>query len=135
VSDSRDRLVDDDVRVFLRTCIDDFEQLELLRLLVEHRGRTLAREEIASLVSIRPFEIQDVLDALLARGLISLGPGPRDVAYRVEDRELDHRVSKVLRAWREDQLGIIRFMNETARTRADSLTLKLFADAFILRGK
>lgn len=130
--DSHKPPLDDAVRRFLRSNVTDFDQLEILRLLVE-RGEVMLRDAIAEQLSIRSSEVRDALSSLAGKGLVRHlpGPGAAGALYHVEDAKTDALVHRVLQVWQQDRLAVIRFMNEIALERA----LRLFADAFVLRGK
>ncbi len=137
MQDPNPRRLDDDIRSFIRRYIANFEELEILRVLHEARGRFVARDDVADRLVLRPSDVQEAFRALSKHGFLVLNDerGVACAAYQVEDPELDEHVRRALRAYEDNRLEVIRVMNTIAREHGDSLVLQLFSNAFKMQRK
>jgi DNA-binding IclR family transcriptional regulator len=125
----------EDVQKLLRDHIESYEQLELLVLLrteLDHRWTVdalSARFRIpASLASL-------ALDELQTAGFVEpRGHGPeKQYAYLTQSNHVEATLERLIQAYREYPIPILRQMSANAIERVRTAALRRFADAFILR--
>ena len=117
------------LRVFLHSCIESIEQVELLMIL---RGseRTRTAREIADALRVSVGAARSDLETLAARGLLEVHVG-EETGYRYAPKsdELSRYCDLLAESYVTSRQAVLGFVATESR-----LSIKRFADAFKLRG-
>jgi predicted ArsR family transcriptional regulator len=129
--------IEEDVRAFLRTHIESYEQLEVLVAMHQARDVAWIAEEIAAKVRVPVMAATEVLDGLVLQGVLELSTRSPVPTYRLgsRDRARADLAARVARAYVERRLAVIKLMNANALERMRVSALARFSDAFLLGGK
>jgi predicted transcriptional regulator len=127
-------MMDDEVRAFVRDCIDSFESLEILLLLQRERNACTV-EELCGRLKTRAPLIDDALASLLRAGLVNAAGRNVLTSYRYanEDPRRDAIVRALERVYRDEPIQILQLMSSNAIKRLRNSTIRAFANAFVVR--
>lgn len=117
-----------ELRVFIHSCIESIEQVELL-LLMRGSERMRTARDVASELGISVPRARSDLETLAARGLLEVRVG-EEIAYRYRPRsdELARYCDVLARCYITSRQALLGFVAADSR-----LSIKRFADAFRLR--
>jgi predicted ArsR family transcriptional regulator len=117
-----------DLRVFLHTCIESIEQVELL-LLMRGSERMRTAREIASELRVSVAVARREVETLAARGLLEVRVG-EEIAYRYRPKseDLARYCDLLAQYYITSRQAVLRFVADESR-----LSIKKFSDAFKLR--
>lgn len=120
----------DDVKKFLYENVESIDQLEVLRLLGEDRGKEWPLAELAVAVQTTPQALRAHLAAMQARGLLTTEQRGTDLLCRfgVGPTASEVMVNRLLQLYKERPVTMIKLVYERP---ADPL--RDFADAFRVR--
>lgn len=123
-------MIPDHIKKFVDQNIETIDQLEILRVLSEHRTQEWSVLHLSREVQAQPGVITNHLAALKSRGLLtSIARGQETLwMYTAQTPELDKSVQDLLQCYQERPVTMIRMVYAKA---ADAL--KTFADAFRIR--
>jgi hypothetical protein len=115
-------VVPEPVRVFLRAQIESYEELEVLLLVREQRGRWCSASQIGALGSATLMAPAEALERLYRRGLLAVRDEPPDVRYQYDpsDRALVERVDELALVYRDNPLEVMKLMTQNAVERVRS---------------
>ncbi len=131
-----DRELPDDVQMLLRERIHSLEQLEIVLLVRKLHEQDWTVDAVGKSVSLPTVDVVDVLEHLQTAGLLTCRREGRLVVYRYQlaPPEVEAAVDTLARLYRETPLSVIRVLNANAIDRVRTGAIKMFADAFVIRG-
>ncbi|HEX8824780.1 MAG TPA: hypothetical protein VF794_32975 [Archangium sp.] len=119
----------EDVRRLIGDHIESVEQLEILLLLYQHRGRVWTAETVARELRIAPISAGERMDDLVHSAIVARGQGsPVEYRYAPESQKLDVAVAGLATAYSERRVTVINFIFSKPVDK-----IRTFADAFRLR--
>lgn len=121
----------EDVARFLYDHVESIDQLEILRVLGEERGKPWNSDDLAAVVQADPRSVRSHIEAMHARGLIEKVAGQAaglSCRYGPRTPELENMVARLLQIYRERPVSMIKLVYERAKD-----PLRAFADAFRIR--
>jgi DNA-binding MarR family transcriptional regulator len=127
--------VPDDVRTLLRTRIETYEQIEVLRILQSDPQREWTSAELGEQLHLAPQFVEIALEALDAREFVrrsARGIGRRS-RYSPANAEIKASVERLLHEYRERPLRVIQLISAYAIERVRTGALRAFAEAFVLK--
>jgi hypothetical protein len=127
----------DEVRIFMREQIDEYEQLEILLLLHGDRRSKWNATSVSEQLRV-PREIsQAALELLQTRHLVTAVKEGDAVWYQCTcgDTKVERTLDSLARAYADDRLAVMQVMNANAIERVRTAAIRTFADAFVLRSK
>ncbi len=129
--------VDEGIQEFLRARIESFEQLETLFLLQKHRDRVWSPHQVSEELKIDGDEARRALQHLNRTKLLDLRKeGEADsFIYGPESLSLSETVDRLLAAYDDARLKIVRLVGKNALERIRTNALRVFADSFVLGRK
>lgn len=131
--------LDEGVQALLRERIEAFEHLEILRKLHRQPDERWAPQAIADQLRISYALAEAALEHLTRHQLLATSSSPGEegplFAYSPKDPALATTVDKLVRAYDDSILEIMKLMSANAIERARTKALHFFADAFILGKK
>jgi len=127
--------VPDDVRTLLRTRIETYEQIEVLRVLQSDPQREWNSEELGEQLHLAPQFVEVALEALDSGGFVrrSAPEASRRGCYSPATAEIKASAERLLHEYRERPLRVIQLISTYAIERLRTGALRAFADAFVLR--
>jgi hypothetical protein len=125
----------EDTNRLLRDHIESYEQLELLILLRTEPNHLWTLEALSARLAIPAPLVSLALDGLRSSGLVETQTraGNKHHAYVVQSDRVEATVGRLIQAYRENPIPIIKQMSANAIERVRAGALSTFADAFILR--
>jgi hypothetical protein len=129
--------LDEGVKALLRERIEAFEHLEVLRKLHRQPEERWAPQTVADQLRISYAIAEAALEYLARHQLLATSSGedgPR-FAYSPKDPAVAANVDKLVRAYDDSIVEIMKLMSANAIERARTKALHFFADAFILGKK
>ncbi len=125
----------EDVRAFLRLRIENYEQLEILRLLNRQPEKLWSATELGEELRLSPELADAAAQALGAAGLVEHSMTEAVVRYGCyhADPLTKATVERVLQLYREQPLQILKLMSSNAIERVRTAALRAFADAFVVK--
>jgi DNA-binding MarR family transcriptional regulator len=127
--------VPDDVRILLRTRVETYEQIEVLRVLHSDPQREWNSEELGEQLHLAPQFVEVALEALHSGGFLRRSAreaGGRS-RYAPANEELKASAERLLHEYRERPLRVIQLISTYAIERVRTSAIRAFADAFILK--
>jgi hypothetical protein len=124
------------LRAFLIAHVENYEQLEALRLLCRSKvGLTAA--DVASALKLETLEAQQVLERLARSKLAERAAVGADDVFRYSPGtpELSSNVQLLLIAYDEDRVRLVELMTANAIERMRTTALRAFADGFRFGGR
>ncbi len=120
----------EDVTKFMNENVETIDQLEILRILGEDRGKEWDFVALASEVQATPQAVRAHLMAMNARGLLMTTTRGADLGcrYGASTPELENMVGRLLQMYKERPVTMIKMVYERAKD-----PLRAFADAFRIR--
>lgn len=118
------------VRDFLAEYVETFEELGAVVAVASAGGACPYATALAATRLAEP-EGAEVLDRLVARGLLAYSADRREVRAALDDP----RLAELAALYREDTVAVLRLMNSLAIDRVRLGATRLFADAFVFRRK
>lgn len=125
--------IPEDMRSFLLAHVESYEQLDVLALLRTQADRGLSAEEVADGTKVPLAAAETALEGLHESGILAQAHhrgGPR-FHYAPREPALDALVDRVLRAYRESPLGIVKLMSTNAIERVRTHAIRAFASSFV----
>jgi DNA-binding IscR family transcriptional regulator len=129
--------IPEDVRSFLLEHIESYAQLEVLALLRKQPARGFSSEAAAAEANLPESAAEAALDELRRSGVLELTVlnGRQGFRYRPRKPETDRTVARLLQAFEENPIAIVKLMNATAMERVRTSAMRAFANAFVLARK
>ncbi len=125
--DSANRLPPE-LRVFLHSCIESIEQVEILMIL-RGSGRARTARDVAGALREQPEAMRRELETLVARGLLDVEIGTEiGYRYRPRNEKLSGYCDLLAESYVSARADIWRFIATESH-----LSLKRFSDAFKLK--
>lgn len=127
-------MIPDDVQTLLRDCIESFEQLEILLLLLKRPGETWAPDAVATAIKLSLSE-DAAAEALAHLRRWNLIEGEARGRYRYNPaNRLDATIRALATVYEDERLEVMRLMNQNAIERVRTSALRAFSDAFFVGG-
>lgn len=129
--------IPEDIRLFLMEHVESYEQLDILALLRPQPERSFSCDDVAAATNISLAAAETALDGLQQSGILSGSAdrgGPR-FRYTPSDPGVDGLVERLLRAYKENPLGIVKLMSANAIERVRTYAIRAFANSFVLERK
>lgn len=129
--------IPEDMRSFLLAHVESYEQLDVLALLRTQADRGLSAEEVADGTKVPLAAAETALDGLHESGILAQSHHQGGPRFRYAPREpgLGALVDRILRAYRESPLGIVKLMSTNAIERVRTHAIRAFASSFVLERK
>ncbi len=124
-----------ELAALLRERIEDYEQLEILRLLQSDRTASWTVTDIAARLKLDAERIAAGLNELQKGGLIRSGQReePRRFSFAPATAELGLVIERLMALYDVQPIEIIKHMSANAIERVRTAALRAFADAFVIR--
>lgn len=118
----------EDVVGFLAEYVESVDQLEILRVLGENRQREWEATALCRVLQADPKTLESHLKALQARGLLTAAKRADGLAcrYSAGTPELEAKLSRLLKYYRERPVTMIRLVYDRARNPLRSLADKFW---------
>lgn len=129
--------IPEDIRLFLLEHVESYEQLDILALLRPQAERSFSADEVAGAANIALSAAEIALSGLHHGGILEGTPdagGPR-FRYAPRNPGIDGLVDRLLRAYKENPLGIVKLMSANAIDRVRNYAIRAFANSFVLERK
>lgn len=129
--------IPEDIRLFLLEHVESYEQLDILALLRPQADRSFSCDDIAGATGMSLSAVETALDGLRQGGILSgsADRGGQRFRYTPSDPEIDGLVERLLRAYKENPLGIVKLMSANAIERVRTYAIRAFANSFVLERK
>lgn len=129
--------IPEDVRSFLLEHIASYAQLEVLTLLQKQPARSFTPEVAALEANIPESAAETALEELHESGVLDVTArdGRDEFRYRPREPGMDRTVERLLVAFKENPIAIVKLMNATAMERVRTSAMRAFANAFVLGRK
>ncbi len=125
-----------DIAVLLRERIEDYEQLDILRLLQSDRTAAWTVTDIAERLKLDEERIAAGLNKL-EKGELIIRSGrqgePRKFSFAPASAELGLVVEQLIALYDVQPIEIVKHMSANAIERVRTAALRAFADAFVIR--
>jgi len=130
-------VISEDVQDFLREYIESYEQLGILVLLYAHPERSWDSASIASELRITEGIADEAVRFLCRENLLSVQVGAEALLFKYGPRppELDGLVGRLVQAYDEQRLEVMKLMTANAVQRVRTKALRKFADSFLVGRK
>ena len=115
----------DEIERFLSERVTTYDQLALLHLLVQGRGRAHLPGELSSALGMSPAAVATALEHLRASGLVRYGePVAGQATYEEEQGPETPLIESVMRVYETDRSSLMKILsqNAIARVRAKAAT-------------
>jgi len=124
-----------DVQKFLRARIASYEQLELLSIMRADQSASWTAETLCERLRATSSPLQDALEGLRSGGLVAarIEGNEKHYVYVPQTDDVEATISRLVAAYREYPIPIIKLMSANAIERLRTAALRTFADAFIVR--
>lgn len=125
----------EDVRILLRTRIETYEQIEILRILQRNPERQWSDAELGEQTHVALSLVETAIESLRSAGLVQRSPaaGGERSQYSPVTPEIRSSAEKLLMEYQERPLRIIQLITAHAIERVRTAALRAFADAFVLK--
>jgi len=125
----------EDVRLLLRTRIETYEQIEVLRVLHSDAKRGWSCAELGEQLHVAVQFVTAAVDALDSGGFVlrSARETGERVSYSPTSPEIKASAERLLQEYRARPLRIIQLISTYAIERVRTGALRAFADAFVLK--
>jgi DNA-binding IscR family transcriptional regulator len=135
--EAKDQPIDEEVRRLMSERIESFEHLQLLLHLHRHRERAWSAQELSDRLRIPSSTAESALEHLQRHQLLAASDGPDGpgFCYAPADATLASVVDRLVRAYDESLLELMKLMSHNAIERARTKALRFFSDAFVLGRK
>lgn len=126
----------DDLQQFLLENVATYEQLDVLLLLVRGgAGRGWSARAVADALGAASSEdCRVALEALTARGALTVGADSATFRYEPASAEVARHVTTLEQIYREDRAIVAMMMSTNAMERVRTSAIRTFAEAFRLKG-
>lgn len=119
-----------ELRQFIKGSLDSLEELEILLLLYKNSARQFSPEAVNQEIRSSLTSIQQRLDSLLRKNLVTMDESASSYRFRNGDQALTDIVSSLEKAYRERRLHVIELLYDPKMD-----TIKSFAEAFRIKGR
>jgi hypothetical protein len=129
--------IPEDVRSFLLDHIESYAQIEILALLRKQPDRSFSPEAAAAASNIPESAAEQALVDLHKSGVlvVTARSGRQEFRYDPRLPATDRTVERLLQAFGDNPIAIVKLMNATAMERVRTSAMRAFANAFVLRSK
>ena len=128
------QLIDEGVQRLMCERIESFEHLQILMHLHQHPTHACSAQDLVDQLRFPASTAEAALEHLRRQQLLAVEQGPDGpvFSYRPADETLSGAVDRLVRAYDESLLEIMKLMSNNAIERARTKALRFFSDAFIL---
>lgn len=131
--------IDEGVRALLLERIEAFEHLELLRRMHRKPDQRWTPQDVTEQLRVSQTIAEAALDHLVKQQLVAAAPAEGEegflFSYQPQDPVLAATVDRLVQAYDDSILEIMKLMSANAIERARNKALRFFSDAFILGKK
>ncbi|HVO89353.1 MAG TPA: hypothetical protein VMV45_12485 [Casimicrobiaceae bacterium] len=127
--------VPEDVRKLLYEHVHTYEQLETLMALQLLPQRELSLEEIATAARLTAESATEALRELQRFGIVAVARSGSPPGYSRTAGDLEPVLDRLVLAYEEHRLEVIKLMNANAIERMRTGVLRAFSDAFVVGRK
>jgi hypothetical protein len=121
--------------MFLRDCVESYEQLEVALLLRAERDHPWTEEALSGRLGLSALLVAEALAGLQWAGLVDVRVVgiEKQYGYRLQSESVEAMIGRLAQMYREHPMPVIKLMTANAIQRVRTAALRTFADAFILR--
>jgi len=122
----------EELKESLLALFDDLEELVVLSWLREQPTTLgVGIAELAEAVRLPVSNVREAVERLAARELVVKSvAAPVSYCYAIKEQELETRIERILREFRENPVQVMGFMTTNAIERLRTAALRTFADSF-----